>query len=263
MSGAPEHSHRPLRKWGQNFLRNATAAEKIADAVDPGPGDLVVEIGPGDGALTRRFVARGYRVRAIEIDPSLARRLREEFPDVDVIEDDATTAPLPDEPWVAVGNLPYNVATPIVRRVVASTGCLRAVFMVQNEVANRLMAEPGSPDYGYLTLVTRLYAQPRVLTRLGPGSFRPRPKVQSAVVVFEVHPPQLPVDEGDLLSLLSVAFRMRRKTLLNNLAGYRGANRETATRWIERANLDPGIRAERLALDDFIRLAVVIDSGSE
>lgn len=260
MSGAPERSPRPLRKWGQNFLRNATAAEKIADAVDPGPGDLVVEIGPGDGMLTRRLVARGYRVRAIEIDPRLASRLREELHDVEVIEDDATTAPLPDQPWVAVGNLPYNVATPIMRRVVASPGCRRAVFMVQNEVANRLMAEPGTPDYGYLTLVTRLYAQPRVLTRLGPGSFRPRPKVDSAVVVFEIHPPDLPVDEADLLSLLSVAFRMRRKTLLNNLAGYRGATRDAAAEWIADAHLEPRIRAERLGLDDFIRLAVVIDA---
>jgi len=259
MSNAKDHRIRPLRKWGQNFLRNASAAEKIADAVEPSHHELVVEIGPGEGFLTRRLTARGYRVRAIEIDPRLATRLRGELPEVEVIEADATTSDLPDDPWVAVGNLPYNVATPIIRRVIAHPACRRAVFMVQKEVADKLVASPGSDDYGYLTLVTRIYARPSIVLRLGPGSFRPRPKVESAVVAFEVAPPDLPVDERTLLDLLSALFRMRRKTILNNLAGFRSADRATAASWLAAAGIDAAIRSERLELADFIRLADIVD----
>src|SRR5687768_11731456 len=122
--------HKPQKKWGQNFLRNRGAVEQIVAALEPDPEGLVLEIGPGEGALTDRLAELPNRILAWEIDPSLATRLRARHPGgrFEVVEADAAEAPLPTEPFWAVGNLPYNVATPIVRRVVGSSGWQRAVF---------------------------------------------------------------------------------------------------------------------------------------
>src|SRR5204863_292977 len=135
-----------------------------------------------------------------------------------VVQGDALEFPLPTRPWRAVGNLPYNVATPIVRRVIASEHWRRAVFMLQKEVADRLVAKPGTEAYGFLTLYVQLFATARTLMALDPGSFHPPPKVRSAVVVLE--PDRKPFASEEMIELISAAFRMRRKTLVNNLTGW-------------------------------------------
>ena len=236
---------RPKKKWGQNFLRNRGAVERIVAAVEPEPGELIVEIGPGEGVLTERLVSFPNEIVAVEIDPELAARLSR-LP-VTVVNEDALEFPLPTRPWRAVGNLPYNVATPIVRRVVASEHWRRAVFMLQKEVADRLVASPGTEPYGFLTLFVQLYANARTLMTLDPGSFYPPPKVRSAVVVLE--PDRKPYASEELIELISAAFRMRRKTLVNNLAGWRGLSRADAM-----ALVGSDVRAEALTLAEFAEL---------
>src|SRR5438067_2416136 len=174
---------RPKKKWGQNFLRNRGAVERIVAAVEAEPSEVVLEIGPGEGALTSRLLELyPGRVTAIEIDPDLAASLQPRFPSLTIINDDALSALLPTRRYRAVGNLPYNAGTPILRRVIADPNCKRAVFMLQKEVAERLIAKPSTEHYGFLTLYTQMFAKARILMTLDPGSFYPPPKVKSAVV---------------------------------------------------------------------------------
>jgi len=122
---------RPKKKWGQNFLRNRGAVEKIVSAVEPQPDEIVLEVGPGEGVLTEKLIGLGNRVLAIEIDPDLGARLRAKFGErLELLQEDAVEAPLPSSPFRAVGNLPYNVGTPILRRIIADPNCRRAVFML-------------------------------------------------------------------------------------------------------------------------------------
>lgn len=238
---------RPKKKWGQNFLRNRGAVERIVAAIEPQPGELIVEIGPGEGVLTERLVTLPNDIVAVEIDPELAARLSGLR--AEIVNADALEFPLPTRPWRAVGNLPYNVATPIVRRVVASEHWRRAVFMLQKEVADRLVAVPGSEPYGFLTLFVQLYAKARTLMTLDPGSFHPPPKVRSAVVVLE--PDRKPFASDELVELISASFRMRRKTLANNLAAWRGLSRGRASELLAKVGLPNDVRAETVTLDEF------------
>src|SRR3954451_6041797 len=147
----------PKKKWGQHFLRNRGAVARIVDAVEPSPDDVVVEIGPGEGVLTEKLAALPNALIAVEIAPKISERVQKQFGDpLTLINEHAVEAPLPARPYRAVGNLPYNAGTPILRRVVADPNCRRAVFMLQKEVADRLVANPGDEAYGYLTLFVRL-----------------------------------------------------------------------------------------------------------
>lgn len=247
---------KPKKRFGQHFLRNRGAVAKIVAAVEPQPGEVVVEIGPGEGVLTEKLIEIAP-VIAIEIDRDLAPALKERFGErLEVRNEDALEAALPERAYRAVGNLPYNVGTPILRRVVADSHWTRAVFMLQKEVANRLVAKPGDEDYGYLTLYVQLYATARTLMTLEPKSFYPPPKVRSAVVVLE--PSRKPFASDELLDLLSTAFRMRRKTLVNNLTGWKGATRESVTTVLLAAGINERIRAEELGLDQFEQIRKAI-----
>ncbi|HUP62261.1 MAG TPA: 16S rRNA (adenine(1518)-N(6)/adenine(1519)-N(6))-dimethyltransferase RsmA [Thermoanaerobaculia bacterium] len=249
---------RPKKKWGQNFLRNRGAVDKIVAAIEAQRDEVVLEIGPGEGVLTERLLALPNRVIAIEIDPELAARLRAKFGErLELRNEDATVGELPATPFRAVGNLPYNVGTPILRRVIADPHCRRAVFMLQKEVADRIVARPGSDPYGYLTLYVQAFASAKTLMTLEPRSFHPAPKVRSAVVVLDPRDPGLASSRDDLLDLVSTSFRMRRKKLINNLIGWRGLTRNQAASMMERAGINADARAETLSLQDFDRLAFV------
>jgi 16S rRNA (adenine1518-N6/adenine1519-N6)-dimethyltransferase len=240
---------KPKKRFGQHFLRNRGAVEKIVAAVEPQPGEIILEIGPGEGVLTEKLIELAPVV-AIEIDRDLAPALKERFGErLEVRNEDALESPLPDRPYRAVGNLPYNVGTPILRRIIADQHWTRAVFMLQKEVADRLTAKPGDEDYGYLTLYTQVFAQAKRLMTLDPKSFYPPPKVRSAVVVLE--PDRKPFASDDLLDLLSRAFRMRRKTLVNNLIDWRGATRDDLLRALASLGIDEHVRAETLGLEQF------------
>jgi 16S rRNA (adenine1518-N6/adenine1519-N6)-dimethyltransferase len=246
---------RPKKKWGQNFLRNRGAVDRIVAAVEPRPDEFVLEIGPGEGVLTDKLLAVSNRIIALEIDPDLAARLRAKYGDrLELRNEDALEAELPAGPYRAVGNLPYNVGTPILRRVIADPNCRRAVFMLQKEVADRVVAKPGSDPYGYLTLYVAAYASAKTLMTLEPRSFHPPPKVRSAVVVLDPHDPGLASPREELLDMVSASFRMRRKKLVNNLTGWRDLTREQVLEAMTAAGIDLDARAETLSLADFDRL---------
>lgn len=261
------------RKWGQHFLVHPATAERIVDAARIGKDDTVVEIGPGEGALTRLLAARAGRLLAIEIDPLRAEAVAAELggdPRVQVIRGDALErsfgewlaeagfdSPGSTVPAVLVANLPYNVATPILSAAIAEPGAIaRCVATVQKEVAQRFAAKPGSEHYGYLSVRTAAWARARILFDLPPGAFRPRPKVTSSVL--ELTPREDPLDPATrdrILTLASLAFRSRRKTAANALASEGGrASWEAA---LAAAGLDPRARAENLSLEDYATLAGV------
>lgn len=249
----------PKKKWGQNFLRNRGAVERIVAAVEPQSGETLLEIGPGEGVLTEKLAALGVPVIAIEIDPELAAALRSRLgARVDIRNEDAVDAPLPETPFRAVGNLPYNAGTPILRRVIADPHCRRAVFMLQKEVADRLVAKPRDEQYGYLTLYTQLYANARTLMTLDPRSFYPPPKVRSAVVVLDPSHPELECDRNELLQLISASFRMRRKKLVNNLTDW---PRDVVLEALRTAGIDETARAEELGLKQFDRICAALRSS--
>ena len=256
---SPARRGPPQKKWGQNFLRNPSAVQRIVEAVAAAPSELIVEIGPGEGALTGDLLARyDNDLLAIEVDPRLAESLRMALPRADVVNADALEVDLPQRPFRAVGNLPYNVGTPIIRRLIASPFCRRGVFMLQKEVADRLTAKAEDEEYGYLTLYVELFASARILMTLEPGSFFPRPKVRSAVVVLDPRPAAVFSNQVRLLEVISAAFRMRRKTLANNLTALPAIDRQRALAAIAAAGLDPNVRAEQMTLTDFDRLTTAL-----
>lgn len=273
----PQHDRRrrpgeagppPARKrWGQHFLTRPETAERIVDAARVNGDDLVLEIGPGDGALTRPLARRAGLVVAVEIDPLRAERLREDFGDaggVAVLTGDVMqrtfrewlVAGGGEGPAVMVANLPYNAATRILTAAIEDPETIRrAVATVQAEVADRFLAKPGDEGYGYLSIRTAAHATGRRLFDLPPAAFRPRPKVHSTVM--ELTPRPHPVADAESLKgalrLASLGFRARRKTLANALSS--AGPRAQWERLLEAIGKTPRARAEELSLEDFVRLA--------
>ena len=264
----------PARKrWGQHFLVRSEIARRIVEASGVGAGDTAFEVGPGEGALTRPLAESAGRLVAVEIDPLRAEALEREFvsfADVRVLRGDVLdksfTAWLADAGWappaVLVSNLPYNVATPILLAAVEEEGTFsRAVATVQKEVARRFSAVPGAEQYGYLSVWAAAFARARVLFDLPPGAFRPPPKVTSSVL--ELVPraqPLEPETRQRALRLASLAFRFRRKTLVNALSS--AAGRSQVERALEQLGRGPKTRAEELSLADFLALGGQLDVES-
>lgn len=198
---------------------------RIVSALAFRENQLVVEIGPGQGALTRQLLAAGARVRAVELDSGLADGLRQEFaeePRFELIEKDVLDVDLAalaqGEQAVLAGNLPYYITSPIIRRVLAAGRSYeRAVFLIQLETAQRIAARKGSRDYAYLSALTRMQSEPEILFQVPPGAFRPPPRVQSAVIRLTSLGNEAP--DPSFVKFLEAAFRHPRKTLLNNLGG--------------------------------------------
>jgi len=239
------------QKLGQHFLIKGSVLERIAAAACPERRDLVIEIGPGRGALTRRLLERAARVVAIEVDPVLADGLRRSFagePRLEIVEGDVLETDLARfGRAVIAGNLPYYIASPILEKTVR-LGPPRAVFLVQKEVALRLVARPGERDYGFLTVRTALFATARLLFDVKPGAFRPPPKVDSAAVLLEPRERALSVEDREgLLRFMGRCFRQKRKTIRNNLAPIHG--RDLVDSWPE-----AGLRAEQIPLEQFAEM---------
>ncbi|MFB3825670.1 MAG: 16S rRNA (adenine(1518)-N(6)/adenine(1519)-N(6))-dimethyltransferase RsmA [Bryobacteraceae bacterium] len=241
----------PRPKLGQHFLFKGSVLERIADAVCAPGEPLVVEIGPGRGALTERLLRRAARVAAVEIDPVLAAHLRAKFPSLELVEADVLRTDL--EQWgpaALAGNLPYYITSPILERVIAARAAVkRAVFLVQKEVADRMAASPGGRDYGYLTVALRLFFDAEILGVVKPAAFHPPPKVDSAIVRLEPHDRAAELGiavPAAFLELVGLAFRHKRKTLRNNLAPRFGAAADTLP--------EARLRAEQLTLESFAAL---------
>ena len=254
--------HVPRRRFGQNFLADPHYVARIVAAVDPQPGDNVVEIGPGLAALTGDLVARAGHVTAIEIDRDLAARLRERFTPAqltlhtaDALAFDFATL---GTGLRVVGNLPYNISSPLLFHLAAHDARIRDLHvMLQKEVVARMTAAPGTADYGRLTVMLQAKFRVGRLFVVPPGAFRPAPKVESAVArLVPLHGDKPAIaDEALFARVVAAAFAQRRKTLRNALAALAGAPA------LQAAGIDPSARGETLAVADFVRLANALRAG--
>lgn len=269
-------AHRPRKRFGQHFLAPGWS-RKVVDAIARVPGDVFVEIGPGTGAITMPLAAEGSPVLAVEVDRDLAADLAARVPrnvtlvtgsflDVDIVPLltglepqltlEAAMAPRPARRFRIVGNLPYNLSTPLLVRLIElhrRTALFSdATVMLQREVADRLSARAGTKDYGSLTVMVQLYAQVSRLLELPPGAFSPPPKVRSSLVRLGFGPPAAKVaDDREFERLVKALFSQRRKTLGNALKRYD----PTGPAVLALAGFDPRRRPETLQVTEIARLA--------
>lgn len=248
--------HRPRKRFGQHFLVDPRYVERIVAAVDPRPGQPVVEIGPGNGALTGPLIERAGHVSAIEIDRDLAAALRARFPPhrLTLVEGDALRVDFArfGSGLRIVGNLPYNIGSPLLFRLAAQAHAIAdATVMLQKEVVDRMTAAPATADYGRLTVMLQVLFAVERLFVIPPGAFRPAPKVDSAVARLTPLGERAPAlaDAALFARVVAAAFAQRRKTLRNALSSLCD---EAALR---AAGIDPGARGETLPVAGFARLA--------
>ena len=264
---------RARRRFGQHFLEGAWV-RKVIDAAAIGPGDAVLEIGPGRGAITRPLAERAGRLLAVEVDRDLAADLQAaDLANVTVVTADILQVDLapviaswlgappgPSNTIRIVGNLPYNISSPILftlLQLAAQTNGVRdALLMLQKEVADRLVAKVGTGDYGVLTVLTALRADVTRVLSLPPGAFRPAPKVHSAVVRLTFHPPSVDIGDEELfVRMVRTMFTQRRKTIGNALKPFAETVSVDSGTALAAAGIDPVRRPETLDLADLARLA--------
>ncbi|MES9829938.1 MAG: 16S rRNA (adenine(1518)-N(6)/adenine(1519)-N(6))-dimethyltransferase RsmA [Candidatus Thiodiazotropha sp.] len=253
-------NHRPRKRFGQNFLHDPGIIRRIVQAIDPQPNDNLVEIGPGQGAITTELLPLIGRMHAIELDRDLVGPLAERcislgelrIHNTDALKFDFTQLAMTERPLRVVGNLPYNISTPLLFHLLDQADQIRDMhFMLQKEVVDRMAAKPGSKTYGRLTVMLQARAEVASLFSIGPGAFNPPPKVESAFVrLLPLKQSPYQIDDWDRFSrLVSQAFSQRRKTLRNSLGMLLTADAITA------AGIDPGNRAEQLSVAEFANLA--------
>jgi 16S rRNA (adenine1518-N6/adenine1519-N6)-dimethyltransferase len=242
------------KAYGQHFLRDPNILGVIGRLAELGPDDVVLEIGPGEGVLTRYLAERVVRVHAVEIDPALEPALGDLPDNVDVVFGDALDVELPKDATKLVANLPYNVATPlIVESLDGLPNVLLWCVMVQREVADRFFAEPKTKDYGAVSVLVQLAAERTGFHAVSRTVFRPPPNVDSALVAFRRK--ELPHEFPRVKQVVNAAFSHRRKTLPNSLALAGVASREQAAAALGSIGHPAETRAEALAPDDFVALA--------
>jgi len=253
------HGLAPMHRLGQHFLADPNITRKIVEVSGVGPGDQVLEIGAGTGTLTSALAESGARVVAYEIDPGLRPVLEEvtEGTSVDLRFEDITKVDLSGivgtGSWALVANLPYNVGTPLLMDALRyQPSIVRFVVMVQREVADRLVAGPGTDAYGLPSVVASIHSDARLEFTVAPQVFYPRPNVESAVVTLSRRPTQ--PNSGAAIELARSAFGQRRKMLRGALASVL----DDPAVVIEEARIDPRSRAEDLSPDDYLRLAAVV-----
>ncbi|MEE9357438.1 16S rRNA (adenine(1518)-N(6)/adenine(1519)-N(6))-dimethyltransferase RsmA [Candidatus Vondammii sp. HM_W22] len=253
-------THKARKRFGQNFLHDPSIISRIVRSIAVKPADYLVEIGPGRGAITKELLALNKKLIAIELDRDLVHPLAEmcadlgelEIVNTDALKFDFCSLATENEPLRLIGNLPYNISTPILFHLLEHSYCVHDMhFMLQKEVVDRMAAEPGSKIYGRLTVMLQALCKIEHLFDIGPGAFKPAPKVNSSFVRLVPHrTPLYPVDDKVFFArMITAAFSQRRKTLRNSLRELAG------THLMEEAGIDPCLRAERLALEDFVKLS--------
>ncbi|MGA8863786.1 MAG: 16S rRNA (adenine(1518)-N(6)/adenine(1519)-N(6))-dimethyltransferase RsmA [Gallionella sp.] len=254
-------SHQAKKRFGQNFLVDGRIIGDIIAAIHPEPGDNMVEIGPGLGALTRPLLKILNHLHVVEIDRDIIARLESDYPKDklvihagDALEFDFATL---QPPLRIVGNLPYNISSPLLFHFAAYAERIKDMhFMLQNEVVERMVAEPSTPEYGRLSVMLQYRFRMEKLIDVPPESFRPAPKVDSAIVrMIPLPPSEISVPNEKLFAaIVRTAFGQRRKTLRNTLRGY--LNEAD----FARLGIAPQLRAENLAVEDFVRVANDLDA---
>lgn len=261
-----------LKRYGQHFLTDDRVLEDIAAAVDPGPGDTVLEIGPGRGALTDLLVKRAERVVAIEIDRALADGLRKRYassPRVEIHEQDVLQSDfgaLAGRDYLLAGNVPYYITTPIIFKSLDPPVARRAVFLVQKEVADRMLSSAGDEEYGALTINVSVTASVERIRSVAAGAFSPPPKVDSAVI--RLLPRSVPLISGGELpafqSFVQAVFGQRRKQFQKVLRGVRGLSPAAADAALQEAEIDRTARPETVSPPRFVALfRILTATGTE
>ncbi|WP_309044738.1 16S rRNA (adenine(1518)-N(6)/adenine(1519)-N(6))-dimethyltransferase RsmA [Marinobacter sediminicola] len=251
--------HQARKRFGQNFLHDPGVIERIVRAIHPKPDDAIVEIGPGLGAITEEILAVNPKLQVVELDRDLIPVLRTKFfnyPEFRIHEADALKFDfnqlVDEKPLRIIGNLPYNISTPLIFHLLAQSGVVQDMhFMLQKEVVQRMGAVPGDNNYGRLGIMTQYFCKVQPLFEVGPGAFRPAPKVDSAIVRLVPHK-ELPHPAKDLVTLQAVvrtAFNARRKTLRKALAGM------VTVEQLQALGINDGLRPENLSLADFVSIA--------
>lgn len=261
----------PSKRLGQHFLRDQRTIQRIIDALAPTTDETIIEIGPGTGALTSELVKRAGRVVAVEFDGKLAPLLSERFTDfpnfklvmADALTTDFCAAILPARSARLAANLPYNISTAILQRLISQRACLsEMVLMLQREVVERVLAPAGTTDRGFISVVVEAYCESEKLFDVAPGAFRPPPKVWSSVMRLKFRP-QINADDADqslLWETVSAGFAQKRKTILNNLRAASGRLHEVLKRnggasiVLCKANVELQRRAETLTLEEWSRI---------
>ncbi len=241
------------KRFGQNFLVDKNIINKIVDTIDIKPGDSVLEIGPGIGAITGEIVSRGARLNVVEIDRGFVEILKTNFDTVNVIEGDILKTDLSflTDGVKIVGNLPYYITTPIIMHFLESDINFSSLtFMMQKEVGERIAAEVGTKEYGVLSVISQMLSDVTLEFVVSPNSFIPKPNVDSIVVTFRKK--EVPFNKDGVIKVVKAAFSSRRKTIKNSLSNH--FDKELVNSALESAGIDPSIRAERLILDDFINI---------
>ena len=248
--------HQPRKRFGQNFLQKQEVIDEILHVIDPQPDDLMVEIGPGLGALTAPLARALKQLHVIELDRDLVNTLRKSHPDSNLVihEGDALKFDFTSlgTNLRVVGNLPYNISTPLLFHLAAQIGCVRDIHvMLQKEVVERMVAAPDTSAYGRLSVALQYRFDMEKVLDVGPDAFYPQPKVNSAVVRMlpRAQRERAARDEALFARIVTTAFSQRRKTLRNTLRNIL----EIAD--YEALGVDPGARAETLAVSDFVRMA--------
>lgn len=259
-----EQKHRARKRFGQNFLHDQGVIRRIVSAIQPTPKHRLLEIGPGQGAITEELLESGCDLSVIELDRDLLPLLEEKFSSKsnfhlfqgDALKFDIQTLAGKDKLRV-VGNLPYNISTPLIFHLLAQQSSIADMhFMLQKEVVERLAAASGSKAYGRLGIMAQYYCQVERLFDVPPEAFSPQPKVQSAIVRLTPHQtlPHPAKDVAQLQKVLRSAFNQRRKTLRNNLKELISSD------GLDKLGIDPGLRPERLELADFVAIANSVQS---
>jgi len=256
--------HRARKRFGQHFLHERNVIERILRAIDPQPDDYLVEIGPGQGALTYPLLQRCGRLTAIELDRDLVPILAKQaasLGQLEIINADILNFELASiatrEKFRLVGNLPYNISTPLMFHLLESAQLIEDMhFMVQKEVAQRIVAGAGDASYGRLSVMLQFHCSCQYLFDVAPGCFKPPPKVDSAVIrMIPLENPAQHIDDYSQFSkIVQSAFSQRRKTISNSLKSI--LDRET----IIACGIDPGLRAENLEIADFAKLSRALNS---
>lgn len=251
--------HQARKRFGQNFLHDPSVIDQIISAINPKLDDALVEIGPGLGALTEELLLATPSLQVLELDRDLIPILRTKFfnyPDFRIHETDALRFDfnqlMDQQPLRIVGNLPYNISTPLIFHLLSHVGVVKDMhFMLQKEVVQRMAAVPGDSNYGRLSIMTQYHCQVLPLFEVGSGAFKPAPKVTSAIVRMVPHArlPHPARDLGQLQAVVRSAFNARRKTLRKALAS------QIAPEQLRALGINDGLRPENLSLAEYVRIA--------
>jgi len=251
-------AHRPRKRFGQHFLHERGIIQRIVTAFDPKLSDHVVEIGPGEGVLTRELAGKVAKLDVVELDRDLVERLRQSLPEsvtihnADALKFDFCSLAPSHGKLRIIGNLPYNISTPILFHLLDQAHCVGdMLFMLQKEVVDRMAAAPGGKDYGRLSVMLQWGAKVEKLFNVAPGAFRPPPKVDSSIVRLAPHavPPVEVHDPQRFAQIVQAAFSQRRKVLRNTLKGL------VAPETMQQLGVDPSRRAETLNLEEFAAIS--------